>query len=223
MQSFPFFCLSRFRLGRRIVLLLFFTLVHVGIANATLLMNPSFEDPDIPNTGYTDVNPSGWVSVEPTVFQVSLFDRPDFPAEDGDQFLAFNAAATPPGASIHQTFSTIQFATYEVSFWATANVPSFSSVNASVTEGVGLGGSLLASQNSILGGAFDFTKTSFSFVAASTTSTLAFLDNSPRTTSSDLFLDHVEITLTEVPEPSGLMLFSLLACSFGAMVRCPCS
>ncbi len=197
---------------RKTIAILFLAILFShGRASASILLNASFENPDVPDTGYTDTDPTNWVVTESETFQVSLFDRPDFPAVEGDQFLAFNASGTSPGSSIHQTFSTISGASYDVSFWATANIPARSSVNAKIIDGAGLGGSTLVSQNSILGGAFAFTQTTFSFVAASGTTTLAFVDNSSQTSLSDLFLDNVEIS---IPEPSTMImaLGSILFC-----------
>ncbi|NOY42552.1 MAG: hypothetical protein GXP26_12040 [Planctomycetes bacterium] len=201
----------------------------VGRVEAALLLNPSFESPDVLSTGYTDVDPTNWVVTETVSFQVSLFDRADFPGVDGDQFVAFNAGATPTGSSINQAFGTIAGASYEVSFWTAANVPAISSVNAMIFDGVGIGMIPLASQNNNLGGPFSFVQTTFSFTASSGTTTLAFVDDSTETVSSDLFLDHVEITLISVPEPSPIILIGLgsLCLAFthnrmwGSQKRCP--
>ncbi|MEM7454751.1 MAG: PEP-CTERM sorting domain-containing protein [Planctomycetota bacterium] len=182
------------------------------------LVNPSFELPDVADTGYADVDPGGWIVNETASFQVALFDRPDITAPDGTQFAVFNAGATPTGSSMFQTVSTIQNATYEVSFWTMANIPSRSSVQASVYDGAGVGGTLLATEASSLAGAFVLTQSTFSFTADSNTTTLEFLDTSSLTTGSDLFLDHVTLTVTSIPEPSSLLCIGAIALS-GGLVR----
>ena len=172
---------------------------------AGAVINGNFEFPDVPATGYTDADPTGWVVTESQSFQISMFDRADFPGPSGSQMLSFNAGGTPVGSSIHQSFSTVNGASYTVSFRAAANVPSRSSVTAAVHEGLGMGGTVLASTVSAGGTPFHFVQTTFSFQAVSNLSTLAFVDTSSQTGGSDLFLDAVVI----IPEPSSALLLGL--------------
>ena len=180
--------------------------LFAAVVNGDVITNGSFENPDVASTGYTDIDVDDWVVTESEEFQIAIFDRADLNAPDGDQFLVFNAGNTAAGATVHQSFASVIGATYGVSLFAGANIPVRSDFDAQLFEGDGLDGTMVHSEDGNVGSLSNLLETNFTFVATTNTTTLSLLDTSPQTGGSDLFVDHVQVTLVSIPEPNSLMI-----------------
>jgi len=198
------------------VTILFF-LSNASVAD--IVVNGSFEADDIPSTGYNDPGfITGWVVNEDPDNQVTLFDRADLIAPDGNQFVTFNGGGTAPTASIFQTLSTVNGGTYDVSFWTGANIPARSRILGQVFNGVGTAGMLIASEEGNIGALNAYQETTFTFQALSSSTTFVFADNSTSSIDSDVFLDHLVI-VRAVPEPSSFAIMAAIGIVVGIRRR----
>jgi hypothetical protein len=190
---------------------------------ANLIVNGSFESPVVPVGGFTNfVNGStlinGWTVVGPQASIVSgTFSQEccTFPAEDGAQWLdltGFNANS-PEG--VEQTIATTPNTQYTLSFFV-GNIHDPGGVfgttsSVSVFLG-GPSGTLLdtVTNSSTTAGTLVWQEFFEHFTATSTSTTLAFINNDPRTDNSN-GLDNVSLEAggtvgTLVPEPASLTL-----------------
>jgi lysophospholipase L1-like esterase len=121
---------------------------------------------------------------------------------NGTALAKFNGNSTPNDGTLSQTFSTINGATYSVTF--DQGVLSYNTQNqiiqAQLTNG---SGGVLASQNFTLKGVsngnINWSTRSLNFVANSTSTTLTFRDLSTTGAGLDMLLDHVRLVKTADP------------------------
>lgn len=200
-----------------VLLVLAFFVVLGPICEADIVINGSFENPDVPSTGYNEI-PSidNWVINESDPNQVLLFDRVDLPAPDGTQHLVFNGGGSSAGATVHQVLNANAGTLYDVAFWGGANVPSRSSFTVSFLTGSGLGGTEIISMSGNVGVLSSIAQTTFSFVAPTDVITLVIEDTSPLTVGSDLFVDHFSV-VANIPEPTSCVLMGVVG--VGLLVR----
>ncbi len=176
-------------------------------ASANIIVNGSFEDPIVTSGTwqlFSDTAVIGWSDADPIEIQTSaLFG----PAADGDQYVELDSITGTFNHWLTQTFDTIagQLYTYSfafsprqriaenilnagiVSYAGTAHWLDFQSLSAS---GVGLTGT-------------DWTYYSYSFIADTTSATIAFQDGG-KDDSYGTFID--DVSVAPVPEPSTFLL-----------------
>jgi VCBS repeat-containing protein len=153
-----------------------------------LLINGSFES-----------NYLGWSSSG----NQGIYSGPPYAATDGSKLVAFNAGNLPPSAVLSQTFATVAGQTYLLSF--DAGALSYNTKSQTLQVTVTGAGSLLTRAVTVLGaggGTNRWLPQSFTFVADSTSATLAFRDQSSSTTALDLLLDNVRLTHQAAPAPA---------------------
>jgi len=154
-------------------------------APSEILVNGSFE-----------AGTTGWTTTGNQTVQSAA---PYLPT-DGANIVAFNASNLPPNAVISQTFSTAVGETYVLGF--DAGVLAFNTSAQTLAVNVSGSANLVSQSITILGtggGTNRWQPQTFSFVADSTTTTLAFQDQSLTTNSIDLLLDNVKLTGPAAP------------------------
>ena len=146
-----------------------------------MLVNGSFED------GHAGWTATGNQTIKPAVTPY----RPS----DGNKLVAFNSENLQPGGRLMQTFATVAGATYSLSFDTGIVAYNFDAQRLLVTV---TGGKTLLSQTiNATGngtGSLQWNAKSYTFVADSALTTLAFKDDSATTVSIDLLLDNVSVT-----------------------------
>lgn len=178
------------------------TVIPVGpFANGSFELPPIAVNVVIPN-GSTAI--PGWTVSG--IGQLSLVTGVSLglPALDGSQKIEFNAANSAPGYTISQTFRTTPGESYAVSFnvgRGPASVAGTMSVQGTVTTSTG---QALGSLDAIAPLSGWSAPTTFTFVAATTASTLTFLDTSLTTAGVDVYLDNVSVRQLG-PTPAGLL------------------
>lgn len=172
-------------------------------ANATLLLNGSFEDATsgLPN----DWNPGGNLQVISTQGQT-----------DGSYALAFSYGNLPSDGQIWQTFDTIQGTAYYLNFdfgKYSVNQPDLvARLQIDIYDGDDFSGSILLTE--IVEDATDTTSGfyrafQYEFTASGASSTLRFRDFSDAQVSGggfDAMLDKVEVTMVPEPAASALLI-----------------
>lgn len=141
-----------------------------------VLVNGSFE------SSYTGWTASGNQSIE------------FYSGTNGIRLVAFNGRNLAPDGVLSQTFATVPGQTYTVQF--DAGVLSYVSRQQKLQISITGNGSLLSQNVTLNGtgnGAIRWTAKTFTFVANSTSSTLAFRDKSTVTTGIDWLLDNVRV------------------------------
>jgi VCBS repeat-containing protein len=168
--------------------------IPVSVGNVELIVNGSFES-----------DFSGWIT---SGNQMIAKDAP-YAATDGTQLVAFNGGNQAPTAVLSQSFATVPGATYTLEFDAGVLAYNLSAQNLVVSVS---GGGVLLSESVTLPGdgtqSSQWQRQAFTFVADSTTSILAFHDQSTVTDSIDMLLDGVSVkgpalvdsVVPEVPE-----------------------
>lgn len=208
-------------------------------ALANLITNGSFETPVVPVGGFNNFNSgstgiTGWVVVGP---QVSIVGGSytsfglSFPAEDGAQWLDLTGDGSNRVEGVEQTVPTTAGATYDLSFFVGNQVNPGGPYGTTSTVQVLVDGTPVQTVTNSLGagGATQvWEQFSLSFVAASGSTTIGFLNQDPPTDNTN-GLDNVVLTQqahTIVPEPPTFALFALLFFVLGlagvrkAMARC---
>lgn len=181
--------------------------INIKLPTAQLIVNGSFE------SEYSAWTATGNHTIESAVPYVPT---------DGSKLIAFNGQDQQANGMISQSFGTVVGQTYSVEFDAGAIGYNTNSQNLDVTiQGEN---TLLAQTVTINGtgtGANRWLPQTFSFVADSTSATLAFKDTSISSSSIDLMLDNVRVTGAPasevVPTVPGLPNTASLAGSPGAM------
>ncbi|MES2657778.1 MAG: Ig-like domain-containing protein [Verrucomicrobiota bacterium] len=144
------------------------------------LVNGSFE------SGFTSWTTTGNVAIESAA---------PFVPTQGTKLAGFNGGNTTPNGVISQTFGTVAGSTYTLAF--DAGVFSFNTNPQKMQVTVNGSASLLTQViniNGLGGGSNRWLPQSFTFIADSTTTTLAFRDQSLSTNGLDLMLDNVRVT-----------------------------
>jgi hypothetical protein len=144
------------------------------------LVNGSFEQ-----------NFTGWTSTG----NLEIQSATPYAATNGSKLVAFNTRNSTPNGVLSQTFATTAGQTYTLAF--DTGVLSYNTSSQALQVTVTGSGSLLSQTITIAGlsgGTNRWLPQSFTFVANSTTSTLAFKDQSTTTSNLDLVLDNVRVT-----------------------------
>ncbi|WP_348223492.1 Ig-like domain-containing protein [Luteolibacter sp.] len=144
------------------------------------LVNGSFE------SGFT-----GWTATGNQFIQSAA---PYVPT-DGTKLVGYNGADQTPNAVLSQSFSTTAGQTYTLAF--DLGVLSFNTNSQTMQATVNGTGNLLTRTitiNGLGGGTCRWLPQSFTFVANSTSSTLAFRDQSSSSLNLDMMLDNVRVT-----------------------------
>jgi hypothetical protein len=164
-----------------------------------LLQNHSFE------TGLSSWNATGSVGV--------------FPASgggvDGRNRLAFNFQDEAASGVVWQSFPTVVGDLLEVTFTIAGQFVGAAKVRVDILNGSGIAGATIASksfENQI--GGVTHTTLSLKFVAQESISTLAFIDVSQITTSTDLYIDNASVTSLVMSQNVSLKILRAAAVSF---------
>jgi lysophospholipase L1-like esterase len=156
--------------------------VNISVTNIVpgVLVNGSFENDE---TGWTNSG-SRVVATAATPYS----------ARQGTKLMVFNGGGTPNNGVVSQSFATVVGQTYAIDFdmgvVGTSSVQQRLQISATGTS------SLLSQIETMNGGGANTTRwlpKSFSFVANSTTTTVAFTDVSNATANVDMTLDNVRI------------------------------
>jgi lysophospholipase L1-like esterase len=159
--------------------------INVAGSSSQLLVNGSFE------TAF-----NGWTVTGNT----SVATSPALSPRDGVAVAALNDGNRTPNAVISQSFTTVPGTSYTLEF--DAGNYGFSPATQTVQVTVNGTGNLLTQVINIAGGGNGTTRwvaQSFTFVANSTSTTLAFTDQSGTSAALDLLLDNVRVTGAGVP------------------------
>ena len=164
------------------------TAIYTVPSSGSALTNPSFESG---LSGWTVGGTAGAVDTDSALATTN-----------GSTLAKFNSNNTPNDGTLSQTFTTINGATYSVTF--DQGVLSFNTqsqiIQALLTNA---SGSVLASQNFTLRGVsngnINWATRSLSFVANSTSTTLTFRDISTTGAGLDMLLDHIRLVKTADP------------------------
>jgi hypothetical protein len=190
--------------------------VPIGLLNAAPFRNGSFESPGLTNPStqlvLTGSELTAWtVSGEGTVKLLNgkVGDQ-QFDPVVGVHQINFSGGETPTGGTLSQTFDTVPGTSYTVSFYVGRVGPGGGSVGVTATV-------LDLNSNTI--GELQVTPpqadgygplSQFSFVAATTTSTIRFQDTSSTTVSVDMALDAISVTPTANQFSVGLGFYATL-------------
>jgi hypothetical protein len=152
------------------------------------------------------------------------------PALYGAYFYAFNGGDASPNAVLSQTFSTVAGDLYSVTYdygnYNASGAFSIQSITTTIYDGMAIGGTTLGTATStqnVRGNQTDLgsiyaTPTTLTFLASSTSSTIAFVDSATSSTeSTDGFLDNIviqaaapELDLGSAFAPLALGVFGML-------------
>lgn len=185
---------------------------------SSILLNGSFEAPSIGSgyagyaTGSTGI--SGWTVIGPAGGNVALVDQAytesgfTFPAQDGNQWLDLTGLASNTlNEGVQQTVSTTAGASYSLSFWMGNLLGAAGGLGNTSSLDVLLNGSSLSTFTFGGGGnSLAWQQVSLTFIATSSSSTVAFLNRDPSSDGNNA-LDDVSLELTPVPEPASILLF----------------
>lgn len=197
-------------------------------AFANLITNGSFETPVVPVGGFTNFNIgstgiTGWTVVGPQASIVSGSYKSfglSFPAEDGSQWLDLTGDGSNKVEGVKQTVSTTAGSTYDLSFYVGNQVNSSGIYGTTSTVNVLLNGAPAQTFTNSLGAGGTtqvWEQFSLSFVAASGSTTIEFLNLDPSTDNTN-GLDNVVLTqqaTSPVPEPPTFALLALPLLGFG--------
>jgi len=210
-------------------------LLAAAPAHANLIVNGSFETPAVAVGSFTSFTaasatpPTGWSIVGPGAVSIvsGTFTQGgfSFPDQDGVQWLDLTGLSSNTATGVQQTIATTPGATYDLSFWV-GNVANFPSPTTTSTVNVLVNGALaLAATNSTGGTTLTWEEFDVSFVAASSTTILTFLNGDPANDDSN-GLDNIVVTLAQeddptpgVPEPATLLLLGVGTAAAAAVRR----
>ncbi|MDE3179024.1 MAG: DUF642 domain-containing protein [Acidobacteriota bacterium] len=203
-------------------------------ARANLITNGSFETPLVPVGGFTNFNSgstgiTGWTVTGP---QASIVSKNytsfglSFPAEDGSQWLDLTGDGSNAVEGVEQAVATTAGATYDLSYFVGNQVNPGGPYGTTSTVKVYANGVLIqtAVNSSGAGGTKQvWEQFSTSFVAASGSTTIEFLNGDPPTDNTN-GLDNIVLvqgSTSPVPEPSTFVMFglALFAAGFLALRR----
>jgi Protein of unknown function (DUF642) len=198
-------------------------------ASANDIANGSFETPLVPVGGFTNflsgsTGITGWTVVGPEASIVSGSYASlgfTFPAEDGTQWLDLTGDGTNAVEGVKQTFATTPGTTYDLSYFVGNQVNPGGIWGTTSTVNVWVDGALIQTATNTLGTGGTtqvWEQFTTSFLAASSSTTLEFLNGDPANDNSN-GLDNVVVTpgaVVSAPEPSTLLLLVLAAvCAIG--------
>lgn len=209
------------KLGLASTLLLGAALSVPLAATAAPFQNGSFETPGVGPGGFLDITtlaqaPTGWVPGG-TLGGAALFYEGNgafgTPSQDGLNMIGFGGNGTT-GATLSQIFDTVAAASYTVSFFITAQ--QVGSGPQSYTAQALNGATSLGSESASIPQALNWVRHSFSFVAASGSTTLRFTDTSNGGAAFNInwALDNVSVSVVPEPGAFGLMAAGLAALAF---------
>jgi hypothetical protein len=187
----------------KLLLLTLLVSLFAAASPAQTLTNGSFELPGIPLGSSLDLPQSdtrlvGW-TIGGIGGHVSLVNGInsnvgiDFPAIDGTSQLSFNGGNLVSGTFISQKVSTITGEVYEVSFYV-GRLGNGGGGQSLVASAISDSGAVLTNLVAVPPSHGYGSKQVFTFMAASTNTTIKFLDTSTSTVSVDTVLDAVSMT-----------------------------
>ncbi len=198
-------------------------------ARANLITNGSFETPLVPAGGFTNFASgstliTGWTVVGPQASIVStsyVSFGLKFPAEDGKQWLDLTGDASNKVEGVEQTIATTPGAIYDLSYFVGNQVNPGGPYGTTSTVDVLVNGKVIQKATNSMGAGGTsqvWEQFSASFVAASSSTTIEFLNEDPPTDNTN-GLDNIVVTQgttsSTVPEPSTFIMFVLAVCAFG--------
>jgi len=198
-------------------------------ARANLISNGSFETPQVPVGGFTNFTNgstgiTGWIVVGPEASIVStsyVSFGLKFPAEDGNQWLDLTGDVSNTVEGVEQTIVTTPGATYDLSYFVGNQVnPGGPYGTTSAVDVLVNGTKIQEAVNSMGAGGTSqvWEQFSTSFVATSSSTSIEFLNEDPRTDNTN-GLDNIVLVQgaspSTVPEPSTFIMFALAACALG--------
>lgn len=123
---------------------------------------------------------------------------------------------------LYQTVTTVPGQMYVFSIWARSfannNSPGNQNPQFDLIDGIGLGGSLLASSGPVNTLSMTYAEYTVSFTASTADTTIHIQDLSvaPASDGNDIILD--DVSISEIPEPSSALL-GVLGCAFLGFYR----
>lgn len=192
-------------------------------ARANLITNSSFETPTVTVGGFTNflngsTSITGWTVVGREVSIVSTSYASfglTFPAEDGSQWLDLTGDLSNAAEGVQQTVATTPGLTYDLSYFVGNQVNPGGPYGMTSTVKVLVDGTLIqTSTNSMgAGGTMQvWEQFNTSFVAASSSTTVAFMNGDPSSDNTN-GLDNIVLVqgppTSTVPEPSTFIMWAL--------------
>lgn len=177
--------------------------------HANLIVNGSFETPDVASPGWSSFAPAavpGWGAATRVEIWDDLFG---FESYEGDQHAELNSTGTGP-YTLFQTFSTVAGQAYSFDFAYSARRNGRESFRVDITDA--LSPAVLFSRVFTDHTVFSWSTYNTMFAAASASTTVTFTSLMPAGTVGNL-LDDVRV---EVPEPGTLGVFSLALAGLAA-------
>lgn len=190
------------------------------------VMNGSFETPVVPvgsfaNFASGSTGITGWTVVGPEVSVVNTKNTSlgfSFPAEAGAQWLDLTGDLSNTVEGVQQTIATTPGATYDLSYFVGNVVDPGGPWGTTSTVDAYVNGALIQTATNAGGGStLTWQQFTTSFVAASSSTQIEFLNGDPPTDNSN-GLDNVVVTkaTATTPEPATFTLLALaLVSAFG--------
>jgi hypothetical protein len=187
----------------------------VGMAQANILVNGSFESAAVPVGSGTSFAVGsngipGWTVVGPAGTGVAIVSGTftdsgiKFPAEDGSQWLDLTGVSSNNLEGVSQTAPTVAGTTYTLTFWV-GNITGLGGIYSSV--GLKINGTPAGNYTNFTPGtAMNWQKFSYSFIATSSTTAIEF-DNLDPIDDDSNGLDNVDLEVggTAAPLPVNLL------------------
>jgi hypothetical protein len=187
------------------------------VANASLIINGSFESPASVGSpkllpGSTEL--TGWTVINSEIAQICRGCFSLFPS-DGNYFLDFTGYPDkPPYGGVEQIIPTVVGAVYSISFDIGARSSPAAGIQVSA-------GDLLTTAFSAIGGSQVWTTFSSTFTALDSQTKISFLGTQASWNGVFIGLDNVAVSLktTDVPVPASLALFAAGLLGLGTLRR----